>query len=100
MTFRTPFVLKLVKKYKQSFFNLENISKCKYYFINFLVVINAQLERKQKLATELLAERQRLEIMKKNVFMMEEDITRRCTYSRKVDSLSFKLFFMLLLITF
>jgi len=32
------------------------------------VVINAQLERKQKLASELSAEKQRLEIMKKNFF--------------------------------
>lgn len=50
----------------------------------FLVVINAQLERKQRLASELLVEKQRLEIMKKNVAMMEEDIAKRRTYSRKV----------------
>jgi hypothetical protein len=58
-----------------------------YYYLNykkFLVVINAQLERKRKLASELSIERQRLEIMKKNVIMMEEDIARRRSYSRKV----------------
>jgi len=48
------------------------------------VVINAQLERKQKLALELSAEKQRLEIMKKNVASMEEDISKRRSYSRKV----------------
>jgi len=48
------------------------------------VVINAQLERKQKLALELSAEKQRLEIMKKNVALMEEDISKRRSYSRKV----------------
>jgi len=48
------------------------------------VVINAQLERKQKLALELSAEKQRLEIMKKNVVSMEEDISKRRSYSKKV----------------
>jgi len=48
------------------------------------MVISAQLERKQKLASELLAEKQKLEKMKKNVAMMEEDIVRRRTYSRKI----------------
>lgn len=49
-----------------------------------LVVINAQLERKQMLALELSVEKQKLETMKKNVSRMEEDISRRCTYSKKV----------------
>lgn len=48
------------------------------------MVINAQLERKQKLALELSAEKQRLEIMKKNVVSMEEDISKRRSYSKKV----------------
>ncbi|XP_025200135.1 uncharacterized protein LOC112598038 isoform X1 [Melanaphis sacchari] len=51
------------------------------------MVINAQLERKQKLASELLAEKQRLEIMKKNVALMEEDISKRRSYSRKIERL-------------
>ncbi|XP_025412785.1 uncharacterized protein LOC112685189 isoform X2 [Sipha flava] len=51
------------------------------------MVINAQLERKRKLASELSIERQRLEIMKKNVIMMEEDIARRRSYSRKIERL-------------
>lgn len=50
----------------------------------FLVVINAQLERKQKLALELSAEKQRLENMKKDVALMEEDISKSRSYSRKV----------------
>ncbi|XP_029345629.1 uncharacterized protein LOC100161584 isoform X3 [Acyrthosiphon pisum] len=51
------------------------------------MVINAQLERKQKLALELSAEKQRLEIMKKNVASMEEDISKRRSYSRKIERL-------------
>ncbi|XP_026822475.1 uncharacterized protein LOC113560663 isoform X2 [Rhopalosiphum maidis] len=51
------------------------------------MVINAQLERKQKLALELSAEKQRLEIMKKNVALMEEDISKRRSYSRKIERL-------------
>lgn len=50
----------------------------------FIVVINAQLEQKRKLALELSAERQKLEIMKKNEALMEEDIVRRRIYSRKI----------------
>jgi len=50
----------------------------------FLVVINAQLERKQKLALELSAEKQKLEHIKKNVASLEEDIIRRNTYSKKI----------------
>lgn len=48
------------------------------------MIINAQLERKQKLASKLLIERQRLEVMKKNVAAMENDIARRRSYPRKV----------------
>lgn len=51
------------------------------------MVINAQLERKQKLALELSAEKQRLEIMKNNVALMEEDISSRRSYSRKIERL-------------
>ncbi|XP_060853856.1 uncharacterized protein LOC132931713 isoform X2 [Rhopalosiphum padi] len=51
------------------------------------MVINAQLERKQKLALELSAEKQRLEIMKKNVALMEDDISKRRSYSRKIERL-------------
>lgn len=54
---------------------------------NFLVVINAQLERKQKLASKLLIEKQRLEVMKRNVAAMENDIARRRSYPRKVCTL-------------
>lgn len=56
----------------------------------FLVVINAQIERKRKLASELSTEKQRLEIMKRNVVLMEKDIARRRTYSRKVCILHHK----------
>jgi len=48
------------------------------------VVINAQLERKQKLASELSAERQKLECIKTSVASLEEDTIRRSTYSRKI----------------
>jgi len=57
------------------------------------VVINAQLERKQKLALELSAEKQRLEIMKKNVALMEEDISKRRSHSRKVCRVNLSLFY-------
>lgn len=56
------------------------------------MVISAQIERKQKLASELLAEKQKLEKMKKNVAMMEEDIVRRRTYSRKVYKANYSVF--------
>lgn len=55
------------------------------------MVINAQLERKQKLALELSAEKQRLEIMKKNVASMEEDISKRRSYSKKVCGVNLSL---------
>jgi len=57
------------------------------------VVINAQLERKQKLALELSAEKQRLEIMKKNVALMEEDISKRRSYSKKVYRVNLILYY-------
>lgn len=60
------------------------------------MVINAQLERKQKLASELSAEKQRLEIMKKNVAMMEEDISKRRSYSRKVCRIHFNCSYFLI----
>lgn len=51
---------------------------------NFIVVINAQLERKQKLVSNLLIEKQRLEVMKRNVVTMENDIARRRSYPKRV----------------
>lgn len=56
-----------------------------------LVVINAQLERKQRLVLELSAEKQRLEIMKKNLAMMKEDIAKKRTNFRTVCKYLIKL---------
>lgn len=56
-----------------------------------LVVINAQLERKQRLVLELSAEKQRLEIMKKNLAMMKEDIAKKRTNFRMVCKYLIKL---------
>jgi len=67
---------------------------CNFKFVNLLlVVINAQLERKQKLALELAAEKQRLENMKKDVALMEENISKSRSYSRKVCRVNFSLFY-------
>lgn len=61
------------------------------------MVINAQLERKQKLASELSVEKQKLERIKTSVASLEEDTIRRSTYSRKIFKVNVKVKFLLLL---